>query len=65
MENYTKYEIARLIGVRALQVRMGAPILLKLPKAMEKPIEIAKLEFEKNVLPITVKRTVKENARKE
>jgi len=64
MENYTKYEIARLIGVRALQVRMGAPILIKLPKGMEKPIEIAKFEFAKNVLPITVKRKGKENARK-
>ncbi|MEM2918318.1 MAG: DNA-directed RNA polymerase subunit K [Candidatus Altiarchaeota archaeon] len=53
---YTKYEIARLIGVRALQIRMGAPVLIKIPKGVEDPIEIAKLEFEKNVLPITVKR---------
>ena len=63
--DYTKFETARLIGVRALQIRMGAPILIKLPKGIEKPIEIAKLEFEKNVLPITVKRKKKENAGKE
>lgn len=58
---YTKYEIARMIGSRALQIAMGAPFLVKLsPQDLEKisynPIEIAKLEFEKDVLPLTVKR---------
>lgn len=58
---YTKYEIARMIGSRALQIAMGAPFLVKLgPEDLEKiaynPIEIAKLEFEKDVLPLTVKR---------
>ncbi|RLI93569.1 MAG: DNA-directed RNA polymerase subunit K, partial [Candidatus Altiarchaeales archaeon] len=32
---YTKYEIARLIGARALQIKMGAPILIKLPKGVK------------------------------
>jgi DNA-directed RNA polymerase subunit K len=54
--DYTKFEKARIIGARALQIKMGAPVLVKLPKGKDKPIEIAKLEFEKNVLPITVKR---------
>ena len=59
--NYTKYEIARLIGARALQIAMGAPLLLKLDESdLEKinfnPIEIAKKELEKNLLPITIKR---------
>lgn len=54
--NYTKFEMARLIGARALQIKMGAPILIKLPKRIENPREIAKLEFEKDALPITVKR---------
>jgi DNA-directed RNA polymerase subunit K len=58
---YTKYEKARLIGSRALQISMGAPFLVKLnPKQLEElsynPIEIAKLEFDQGVLPITVKR---------
>jgi DNA-directed RNA polymerase subunit K len=58
---YTKYEKARLIGSRALQISMGAPFLIKLnPKQLEElsynPIEIAKLEFDQGVLPITVKR---------
>jgi len=53
---YTKFEIARLIGARALQIKMGAPILIKLPKGIKKSLDIAKLEFERDVLPITVKR---------
>ncbi len=61
MMKYTKYEKARIIGARALQVAMGAPLLLPLKKedfeAMKySPIEIAKTEFEKGVLPITIKR---------
>nr|MCK4929909.1 DNA-directed RNA polymerase subunit K [Nanoarchaeota archaeon] len=60
-EEYTKYERARLIGSRALQISMGAPFLIKLtPKQLKEldynPVEIAKLEFEASVLPITVKR---------
>ncbi len=59
--NYTKYEKARVIGARALQIAMGAPVLLKLTQDdLEKinysPIVIAKLEFEKGVLPIVIKR---------
>ena len=58
---YTKYEKARMIGSRALQIAMGAPFLLKLSDKDLKeiaynPIEIAKLEFDKEVIPITVKR---------
>ncbi|MFC2136132.1 DNA-directed RNA polymerase subunit K [Bacteroidota bacterium] len=58
---YTKYEMARMIGSRALQISMGAPFLIKVPpKKLEelkyKPVEIAKMEFNEGVLPITVKR---------
>ena len=60
-EKYTKFEQARIIGARALQLAMGAPLLLKLSKQdlenlKYSTIEIAKLEFKKGVLPITVKR---------
>ena len=51
---YTKFEKARLIGARALQIKMGAPILVKVPKGVERPLEIAKLELEEDVIPITV-----------
>lgn len=58
---HTKYEIARMIGSRALQISMGAPFLIQLSeKDLERmgynPIEIAKIELEKDVLPITIKR---------
>ncbi len=57
----TKYEKARVIGARALQISMGAPFLFKidkedLEKINYKPVEIAKMEFEKDILPITIKR---------
>ena len=60
---YTKYEKARMIGSRALQIAMGAPFLVKLSKEdLEKirydPIEKARIEFEKGIIPITVKRPV-------
>lgn len=59
--NYTKYEKARIIGARALQLSMGAPLLLKLsPEELKKigysTIEIAKMELEQDILPITIKR---------
>jgi DNA-directed RNA polymerase subunit K/omega len=58
---YTKYEKARLIGSRALQIAMGAPFMVKLSdddlkKLRYSPVEIAKLEYEKGVIPIDVKR---------
>lgn len=58
---YTKYERARLIGSRALQIAMGAPAIVKLnEKDLEKmrfnPVEIAKLELKEGVLPITIRR---------
>lgn len=61
--NYTRYERARIIGSRALQISMGAPFLLKIPKKkLEEieynPVEIAKLEFEAGVIPITVRRVL-------
>jgi len=62
-EIYTKYEKARMIGSRALQLSMGAPFLIKLSeKDLEKirfdPIEIAIFEFDEGVLPITVRRPI-------
>jgi len=60
-ENFTKYEVARILGARALQIAMDAPLLLKIGKEkLEEirydPLIIAELEFNSNVLPITVKR---------
>lgn len=53
---YTRFEKARMIGARALQITMGAPVLLKLSKDIIDPVKIAELEFQKGVLPISVLR---------
>jgi DNA-directed RNA polymerase subunit K len=53
---YTRFEKARIIGARALQISLGSPILIKVPKDLIDPITIAMMEFDNDVLPITVKR---------
>jgi DNA-directed RNA polymerase subunit K/omega len=58
---HTKYEIARILGARALQLSMNAPVLLKLEKKELEavnydPLKIAEMELYEGVLPITVKR---------
>jgi DNA-directed RNA polymerase subunit K len=55
-EDLTRFEKTRIISARALQIAMGAPILIK--SDMDNPKDIAKAEFEKGVLPITVKRSL-------
>lgn len=54
--NYTKYEVARIIGARALQLAMGAPLLIKKPEDEFDTVRLAKLEFSEGVLPITIRR---------
>jgi len=53
---YTRFERARIIGARALQISMGAPVLLEVPEGVVDPIEIAEAEFSRGAIPITVKR---------
>ncbi|VVB78162.1 DNA-directed RNA polymerase subunit K [uncultured archaeon] len=58
---FTKYEVARILGARSLQLAMDAPILLKLTKEEEEDLnfntlKIAERELEAEVLPITVRR---------
>ena len=53
---YTRFERARIIGARALQISMGAPLLIEVPSGIVDPIDIADIEFRKRVIPITVKR---------
>ncbi|TLZ66970.1 MAG: DNA-directed RNA polymerase subunit K [Methanobacteriota archaeon] len=53
---FTRFERARIIGARALQIAMGAPILLESVEGIVDPMEISMREFERGVIPITVKR---------
>jgi len=43
---YTRFEKARIVGARALQISMGAPSLIKIPKELISPIDIAMLDKE-------------------
>ncbi|MBU3896858.1 MAG: DNA-directed RNA polymerase subunit K [Nanoarchaeota archaeon] len=54
MENYTRFERARMIGARALQIARGAPLLFKTD--LKDPIKIAELEFEQGILPMGIRR---------
>ncbi|VVB99419.1 DNA-directed RNA polymerase subunit K [uncultured archaeon] len=60
MAKLTRFEVTRLISARALQLSLGAPSLIKAPKHLNF-LGIAKLEFEKNALPIAVLREFPDN----
>lgn|SRR3989344_2271188 len=60
-QSFTKYEIARIIGARGLQIAMDAPLLLKVSEDELKEmkfdaLKIAEREFKEGVLPITISR---------
>jgi DNA-directed RNA polymerase subunit K len=53
---YTRFERARIIGARALQISLGAPILVDASETTIDPIEISIMEYDRGVIPMTVKR---------
>ena len=55
-EQYTRFERARILGARALQISLGAPILIDVPSQLVDPVEIAEREFAARRIPITVRR---------
>ncbi|MAE42257.1 DNA-directed RNA polymerase subunit K [Candidatus Woesearchaeota archaeon] len=67
---YNKFEHARIVGSRALQISQGAPLLIKLSeKDLERigynTLEIAKMEFKEGLIPITIKRRQSEDKKQE
>jgi DNA-directed RNA polymerase subunit K/omega len=46
------------VGARALQISMGAPILVEVNGTYSNPIDIALKELEEGMLPITIRRTL-------
>lgn len=53
----TRFEKARIVGARALQISMGAPILVDAEENTN-PIDIAVSELDAGILPITIRRTL-------
>ena len=58
----TRFERARIVGARALQVSLGAPILAPLPDNVIDPIDVAVVELREKVLPMTIRRTLPEGS---
>ena len=54
MKEYSRFERARIIGARSLQIARGAPILIKTDET--DPLKIAELEFEAGAIPLDVRR---------
>ena len=54
----TRFERARIIGARSLQLALGAPPFVKVSASVHSPIDIAVSELEEKVLPINIRRTL-------
>ncbi|XVE58598.1 hypothetical protein DITRI_Ditri04bG0182400 [Diplodiscus trichospermus] len=51
----TKYERARILGTRALQISMNAPVMVELEGETD-PLEIAMKELRERKIPFTIRR---------
>lgn len=49
-----RFEKARLLGARALQLSMGAKPLVVVPESLD-PIDIAAVELEKGKMPLDIR----------
>ncbi len=61
IQDFSKYEVARILGARALQIAMNAPLLIKisdedLESVKYDALKIAEIEFNSGILPISVKK---------
>ena len=54
----TRFEKARILGARALQLSLGAPPFITVPKEVATSLDLAYAELEKRVIPITIRRVL-------
>jgi DNA-directed RNA polymerase I, II, and III subunit RPABC2 len=54
----TRFEKARIMGARALQLSLGAPPFIPIPKSARISLDIAMEELEQRVIPITIRRVL-------
>lgn len=54
----TRFEKARIMGARALQLSMGAPPFVEIPEGTKTSLVIAMEELERRVIPIVIRRTL-------
>ena len=54
----TRFERARIVGARSLQIAMGAPAFVPIEGGYRGPIETAMMELEADALPISIRRSL-------
>ena len=54
----TRFERARIVGARALQISMGAPVFLDIDESTRSPIDISETELQEGALPISIRRSL-------
>jgi len=54
----TRFERARIIGARALQLALGAPPFIPLDPTVKDPMTLARLELEAKALPLSIRRVL-------
>ena len=54
----TRFESARIMGARALQLSLGAPPFITIPKEAATSLDIAIMELDDRLIPITIRRTL-------
>jgi len=58
----TRFEKSRILSARALQITLGAPILIDIPPEVRDPVAVARLELDSGILPITIRRRLPDGA---
>ncbi|HUI23930.1 MAG TPA: DNA-directed RNA polymerase subunit K [Nitrososphaerales archaeon] len=54
----TRFERARIVGARSLQIAMGAPAFVPMEGPYRGPIATAMSELEEDALPISIRRSL-------
>lgn len=54
----TRFERARIVGARSLQLAMGAPAFIPFEGPYKGPIDTAMREMESDALPISIRRSL-------
>jgi len=54
----TRFEKARIVGARSLQLSLGAPPFIEIPKTARSSLDIAMVELDRKVIPIIIRRVL-------
>ena len=54
----TRFEKARIMGARALQLSLGAPAFIEITESAETSLDIAMEELEQRLIPISIRRVL-------